>query len=557
LEVIMKGNVFFLLVIILALILSTPAAAIEFDLLHCSPGGNHWAVSLSDWDGDGDMEVVAGNWNGNRAEVWDYDHMLGDMVLIESVSLAYNPWDVDAADLDHDGDMDIVAGIRFYGTYAHLNQGTGWTTVHVDPIYCYLVEIADFDGDSHPDIYSGVDYNHSRLFYGDGTGNFANGPAPSPEYPYGTSMLNVVDFNSDGRPDLLGSVGHYYHPYVYVRAYPNLSTPGSPAWGASVGPPEGHSKTGWVSFTPSVADFDGNGYTDYVFVMDGDLCVLWGDGDGVSLWWTKAIVDNYSELYNSAYAGDLNQDGNPDIVVGGYYGMYEGLRFYFSDGAGGFTYEEYPMDHGLTHRNGLKLGDINGDGLTDIVAMRWPYSNDGFDVLLQTHKTVALDIKPGSCPNPLNVKSRGVLPVAILGTADLDVEQIDTASIRLEGVAPIQSSFQDVAAPFEPYTGKEDCEFDCNDWGPDGWTDLTLKFNTQDIVSTLGDNQDGECAVLSIIGNLKEEYGGTPFEGEDVVKVLHRGGSGKRSLDSRLQDRGTRLPGPQEEETPEEFQPRR
>ena len=41
---------------------------------------------------------------------------------------------------------------------------------------------------------------------------------------------------------------------------------------------------------------------------------------------------------------------------------------------------------------------------------------------------VPVDIKPGSCPNPLNVKSRGILPAAILGSADFDIEQIDTAT---------------------------------------------------------------------------------------------------------------------------------
>ena len=51
---------------------------------------------------------------------------------------------------------------------------------------------------------------------------------------------------------------------------------------------------------------------------------------------------------------------------------------------------------------------------------------------------VPVDIKPTSCPNPLNPKSNGVVPVAILGTADFDVSQIDPASILLEGVAPLR-----------------------------------------------------------------------------------------------------------------------
>ncbi|MHC4346223.1 MAG: hypothetical protein ACYSUP_16230, partial [Planctomycetota bacterium] len=41
---------------------------------------------------------------------------------------------------------------------------------------------------------------------------------------------------------------------------------------------------------------------------------------------------------------------------------------------------------------------------------------------------VAVDIKPQSCPNPFNIKSKGVLPVAILGTDEFDVEDVNTAS---------------------------------------------------------------------------------------------------------------------------------
>jgi hypothetical protein len=133
---------------------------------------------------------------------------------------------------------------------------------------------------------------------------------------------------------------------------------------------------------------------------------------------------------------------------------------------------------------------------------------------------VALDIKPGSCPNPLNVKSRGVLPVAILGSARFDVAKIDPATIRMMGVAPIRSSLEDVGTPFEPYSGKRDCGFDCNDWGPDGWMDLALKFRTQDIVNAFGADPDAGCRLLTISGNLGEAHNGTPFQGEDVVLIL-------------------------------------
>jgi hypothetical protein len=124
--------------------------------------------------------------------------------------------------------------------------------------------------------------------------------------------------------------------------------------------------------------------------------------------------------------------------------------------------------------------------------------------------TVSLDIKPQSCPNPLNVRSRGLLPLAILGSEDFDVTTIDVSTIRLEGVAPIRSNYEDVATPVDG----EECE--CTTKGPDGYLDLTLKFKTQDIVAALGEVVNGEVLVLTLTGELSD---GTSIEGEDCIRV--------------------------------------
>jgi hypothetical protein len=134
-----------------------------------------------------------------------------------------------------------------------------------------------------------------------------------------------------------------------------------------------------------------------------------------------------------------------------------------------------------------------------------------------------VDIKPESCPNPLNVKGKGVLPIAILGTEDFDAGQVDPASVGLEGVSPLRWDWQDVATPFEPFVGKQDCFLDWSEAGPDGYLDLTLKFKAQEVVAALGEVEDGECLVLGLTGNLMEEYGGVPFVGEHAVWILKKG----------------------------------
>jgi hypothetical protein len=142
---------------------------------------------------------------------------------------------------------------------------------------------------------------------------------------------------------------------------------------------------------------------------------------------------------------------------------------------------------------------------------------------------VPVDIKPQSCPNPFNVGKKGVMPVAVLGTEDLDVTQIDPASVLLvlpdtaePVVAPLRWALEDVATPYEPYVGKELDAYACTKAGPDGYVDLTLKFSAPEVAAILGDVEDGDVLILQLTGNLKEEFGGTPILGEDVIRILSK-----------------------------------
>jgi len=126
---------------------------------------------------------------------------------------------------------------------------------------------------------------------------------------------------------------------------------------------------------------------------------------------------------------------------------------------------------------------------------------------------VEIDIKPGTCPNLLKIMSMGVLHVAILGTAEFDITAIDEASIRLAGVSPIRGSIEDVATPVSD--GADECE--CTIEGPDGYLDLTLMFETQEIVAALGEVNDGDILPLTLTGLL---FDGISIEGADCV-VIH------------------------------------
>jgi len=139
---------------------------------------------------------------------------------------------------------------------------------------------------------------------------------------------------------------------------------------------------------------------------------------------------------------------------------------------------------------------------------------------------VYLDIRPWSSKNPLNVKSRGVLAVAIIGTELLDVRDIDPPTIRLardetegrdatvEGyVAPIRWGYVDISTPLEEE------HFSCIELDPDGYEDFIMLFRTQSVVRAIGEVSDGEKVVLSITGYFAD---GAEFEGEDFVTILKK-----------------------------------
>ena len=144
---------------------------------------------------------------------------------------------------------------------------------------------------------------------------------------------------------------------------------------------------------------------------------------------------------------------------------------------------------------------------------------------------VTLDIKPGSCPNPVNPRSKGVVPVALVGSINFDVATIDPDSLTLAradgaggSVAPLSDRrgpgivIEDVATPFS----EEPCG--CHELGGDGIDDLSLKFSTSEMNRTLELNtlSRGETIGLVLRGTLHD---GTTFEGLDCIVIPGRQGN--------------------------------
>ena len=137
-----------------------------------------------------------------------------------------------------------------------------------------------------------------------------------------------------------------------------------------------------------------------------------------------------------------------------------------------------------------------------------------------------IDIKPGSCPNPLNRNSHGVLPVALVGSANFDATMVNVSSVRLsradgvggevapnEGPPGPHSVFADVATPFDGEPG------DCHELEGDGIVDLSMKFRTDQVVAALQLNEVdyGELELI-VTGQLLD---GTEFTSAgDCIRLV-------------------------------------
>ncbi|MHC4416773.1 MAG: hypothetical protein ACYS0G_16000 [Planctomycetota bacterium] len=139
---------------------------------------------------------------------------------------------------------------------------------------------------------------------------------------------------------------------------------------------------------------------------------------------------------------------------------------------------------------------------------------------------LALDIRPGGCPNPLSRGSGGVLPVSILGTADFDVSSIDLATVVMSRADGAGGSVAPHAGPPGPHAVIDDTgtpfdgePCDCHGLGGDGIDDLSVKFKTQQMVAALELDglPEGAEVELVVSGALLD---GTLFVARDCIWLV-------------------------------------
>jgi hypothetical protein len=138
----------------------------------------------------------------------------------------------------------------------------------------------------------------------------------------------------------------------------------------------------------------------------------------------------------------------------------------------------------------------------------WGIDDLNFETLSPLTVPVTIDIKPGSFPTSINLGKKGLLPVAILGSAEFDVTTIDPETIEIDGV-----SLAERGSKKNPKLA-----FSIEDVNGDSYDDLVAFFSVPELVEAEALMETTED--LTLMGNLKAEFGGTPISGTDSVRIV-------------------------------------
>jgi hypothetical protein len=363
-------------------------------------GGNSTPV-FGDIDNDNDLDAFI----GEKLGTIQYFENIGNMNAPNFVERTGNdnPFDGEdvgsysaptLVDIDLDGDLDAFCGedsgaISYFNNIGHIDNPifvkrsvvNPFNEIDVGSYSSSIPAVADIDGDNDLDVFIGK-YNGLQYFENIGTINKpqfeerTNTANPLNEIDADATIHNsapaIADINNDGDLDAL--IGNYDGTIIYFENTGNSNTPNFVEQSGNDNPWDGID-VGEYS-TPTLADID----------QDGDLDLFIGFGSDNAR--SFQYFENTGNRYNPIFAGpgttdlignrggiernsvasflDLDEDGDLDLITGGYYGT---LKYFENTGDPNNLFKRR---YGIFNQSSIGfytapvVTDIDNDGHLDI-----------------------------------------------------------------------------------------------------------------------------------------------------------------------------------------------
>jgi hypothetical protein len=245
--------------------------------------------------------------------------------------------------------------VIYYGGPDGPDTSPDWSSNEPNNAWNNYAILFDFDQDGDTDIFTANQGNSpddpSRPMYGFFNDNGALSTTPDWQSSESSlqNFLAFGDYDGDGWADLAVSKWVNYESGIYRNVSGSIQT--TPAW--TTGDDDSDKGVAW-------ADVDDDGWLDLALGHDPTLIYGNDEGNLVVAWSANAAYFGHSEIRFA----DVDHDGDPDLAethfANGHVNIYLNVSGALEP-VPSWTYDS------PTVGTAIAFGDINGDGLTDLV----------------------------------------------------------------------------------------------------------------------------------------------------------------------------------------------